>query len=71
MYSGARIKQILEHQGRRQEWLAERTGRSKFDVSRFLSGARRMPDEFAERSAELLDVPLELLAETQEPSEVA
>ena len=57
-YDGRRIKDLLQAQGRTQEWLAGVTDYNAAVVSDFLRGARPISDRFAERAALHLGVPV-------------
>jgi transcriptional regulator with XRE-family HTH domain len=52
---------VLESQGRKQRWLAERIGVSGGYVSLIIAGERTVDRETGERIAALLDVPFFLL----------
>lgn len=70
-YDGQKLSAILEEQGRRAQWLADRTGRHKSPVSRMLSGQQPMTEEFAREAAALLQIPVDLLRADREPAEIA
>lgn len=54
----ATIFLIVDEQGRRHDWFAERLGVSKANLSRWKSGSRKsIPPWFLERSCEILGVP--------------
>lgn len=58
----ATIFLIVDEQGRRHDWFAERLGVSKAQLSRWKSGSRRsVPPWFLERSCEILGVPESLV----------
>lgn len=59
MYSGKKLRTILQWQGRRQDWLAARTGKSEATISRYLDDIVPMGDDFAQQVALLLDVPVD------------
>lgn len=55
------LKVVLDQQERTAAWLARRTGKSPSYVTRVLNGERRPSDDFKERTAEALGVPVSLL----------
>lgn len=60
-YDGRRLGELLEHQGRKPIWLAGKLGISRHYISKMINNERPIPDEVAERSADLLGVPVEWL----------
>ncbi len=57
-YNGNRLAVLLDAQGRRQDWLAERSGISRSLLSRLITGSRTVDKATAERIANALQVPL-------------
>lgn len=55
------LSSVLESQERSLSWLARKTGKSPSYVVRVINGERRPSDEFKQRAAEALGVPIELL----------
>lgn len=64
MYSASRIRELMNTQGRRQDWLAQQTGYTVESVSRFLGGTQPISEEFAVRAAKSLGVPPHFLQES-------
>jgi transcriptional regulator with XRE-family HTH domain len=60
-YMATHLGAVLESQGRKQCWLAERIGVSGGYVSLIIAGERTVDRETGERIAALLDVPFFLL----------
>ena len=60
-YVATHLGDVLESQGRKQRWLAERIGVSGGYVSLIIAGERTVDREMGERIATLLDVPFFLL----------
>jgi transcriptional regulator with XRE-family HTH domain len=60
-YMATHLGDVLESQGRKQRWLAERIGVSGAYVSLIIAGERTVDRETGERIAALLDVPFFLL----------
>jgi transcriptional regulator with XRE-family HTH domain len=60
-YLATHLGDVLESQGRKQCWLAERIGVSGGYVSLIISGERTVDRETGERIAALLGVPFFLL----------
>jgi transcriptional regulator with XRE-family HTH domain len=60
-YTATYLGDVLETQGRKQRWLAERIGVSGGYVSLIIGGERTVDRETGERIAALLDVPFFLL----------
>lgn len=52
---------VLREQGRSINWLAARTGVSRFTLHSYSVGRRRTPDAWLVKAAEALGVPVELL----------
>lgn len=67
-YVATHLGDVLEAQGRKQRWLAERVGVSGAYISLVIAGERTVDRETGERIAELLDVPLFLLFSLGTPS---
>lgn len=63
IFNPERIDTLLETQGRKQDWLAQVTGYSPGQVSRILNGHEPVTEEFAQRAARHLGVPIEWLTE--------
>lgn len=68
------IEQIIEEQGRRRNWLAQRLGVSPSMVTLLLKGERRWTAEYRRAAAEALQIPeailfADLLPEATEQSE--
>lgn len=57
-YDPEKITETLAVQGRTSTWLAEQTGYDLSTVSRFLNSKQRMGDQFVERAARALGVPV-------------
>lgn len=63
-----RLAEVLDEQGRRRDWLAERAGVSPALVTLIAQGKRSPSPEFRERAAAALGVPETLLfPEAMEP----
>ncbi len=60
-YLATHLGDVLQSQGRKQRWLAERLGVSGGYVSLIIAGERTVDRETGERIAALLDVPFFLL----------
>jgi transcriptional regulator with XRE-family HTH domain len=60
-YTATYLGDVLETQGRKQRWLAERIGVSGGYVSLIIGGERSVDRDTGERIAALLDVPFFLL----------
>lgn len=60
-YTGTKLFEILEAQGRRQDWLAEQIGCSQSLVSKIKYGQRPIPTWFAERAAAVMGLPESVL----------
>lgn len=69
------LEDTIKAQGRHQRWLARQIGISESHLSRVVAGERTLPEEQANRIAELLMVPLFLVFtlsdESKTPSMVA
>ena len=57
------LSRILEEQGRRQDWLAKQVGVSPSNVTRWCNGTLPIGEEYLDKIALALDIPLFLLAE--------
>lgn len=66
MYSPRKVKELLDHQGRSQDWLAERIGYTPDHLSRCLTGKHHITPKMAAAIAQLLDVPEHWLLEEVE-----
>ena len=65
MYSADRLRELMEAQGRRSDWLASVAEYDTATVSRVLNGSQAMSEKFAQRAAAALGVPVHwLLAES-------
>lgn len=60
-FDPSKLRRLMEHQGRRHDWLAAQTAYSDAYVSRVLSGEVAMSAKFAERAAAALGVPVEFI----------
>jgi len=58
---GTRIGQVLDMQGRRQDWLAAKIGVSPAAVNRWIRGQRKIDVETARKVASALDTPFFML----------
>jgi len=67
-YRATHLGDVLESQGRKQRWLAERIGVSGGYVSLIVAGERTVDRATGERIAALLDVPFFLLFALGSPS---
>jgi transcriptional regulator with XRE-family HTH domain len=56
---GKRIAQVLEEQGRKRIWLAEKLGVSPGHLTRLLQGERPWTEDLVERAAGLLGIRME------------
>ncbi len=54
----SRLGDVLEAQGRRQDWLAREVGVSRAQICRLIGGTRTTDEETARRIASALGVPL-------------
>lgn len=52
---------VLAAQDRTQTWLAKRTGKSPAYVTKVINGTRRPSDDFKQRAADALGVPVAML----------
>jgi hypothetical protein len=59
-YDPEKITETLAVQGRTVIWLAEQTDYHPSTLSRFLNGSQQMSDQFVERAARALGVPVRL-----------
>ena len=64
------IEDLVETQGRRWDWLAERTGLTPDHLTHIVAGRRPMTQERAERIAAALGVPVAYILQAP-PQEVA
>jgi transcriptional regulator with XRE-family HTH domain len=55
------IWRILKEQGRSQKWLAKRIGRSHSHVRHCSIGQRNPGQEFRQRCADVLGIPVDML----------
>lgn len=60
-YTAPKVRILLEAQGRRQDWLAEKVGISPSLLNRAMSGTRTIDRDTAERIADALEVPFFVL----------
>jgi transcriptional regulator with XRE-family HTH domain len=60
---------VLDEQGRKRRWLAERIGVSESLISKLLAGKHTIDQEQGERIASALGVPFFVLFELRERSE--
>jgi transcriptional regulator with XRE-family HTH domain len=67
-YRATHLGAVLECQGRKQRWLAERLGVSGGYISLIVAGERTVDRAQGEQIAALLDVPFFLLFKIGEPS---
>ena len=63
-YTGTKMGQLLLSRGIRFDWLAAQVGVSKATVTRWVNGSRTIGRSHAERAAEVLGVPFDLLFES-------
>lgn len=56
--AGGRVRTIIRRKGFRMGWVADQLGIAPSYLSRLLSGDRCMTQEWAERLAEVLGVPV-------------
>lgn len=61
-YDATLIRELLDHQGRSGEWLADRTGYSREHVSRVLNAVHPVTEKFAVAAAAAFDVPVSWFA---------
>jgi transcriptional regulator with XRE-family HTH domain len=69
-YLATNLGATLDHQGRTGRWLANRLGVSESLISKVLKGERTIDGGFAEKIAFVIDVPLFLLFELHERSDL-
>jgi transcriptional regulator with XRE-family HTH domain len=67
-YRATHLGEVLEEQGRKRSWLAERAGVTGSYVTMIVSGERTVDQVLGERIAALLDVPFFLLFELRDRS---
>jgi len=60
-YTGTKIRETLEAQGRRQDWLAAQIGVSPAAVNRWIKGSRSVDHANALKISQILGVPFFLL----------
>jgi transcriptional regulator with XRE-family HTH domain len=60
-----RLRRLIDARGLRYSWVARRAGVSPALLSMVMSGRRRMTDALAERLADVLAVPVEVLREEE------
>lgn len=73
-YTSTGLSRVLKAQGRRSDWLATKVGVSKALISHLLTGRRTVSLDVAQRIADALDVPADLIFEpvtAPEPVEAA
>ena len=58
---GKRVAEVLEEQGRKRVWLAEKLGVSPGHLTRLLQGERPWTPELVKRAADLLGIRVEVL----------
>lgn len=63
-YTGTKMGKLLRSRGIRFDWFAAQVGVSKAAVTRWINGDRTIGRAHAERAAEVLDVPFDLLFES-------
>ena len=68
-YRATHLGEVLEGQGRKRSWLAERVGVTGGYVTMIISGERTVDQVLGEQIAALLDVPFFLLFELRGRSE--
>lgn len=68
MFSGYRLGQAMDAQGRRQDWLAELLDVSPSYVSKLISGDKPVTEEIARTAAKFLGIPVDWLREPVEVS---
>lgn len=69
-YRATHLGEVLDGQGRKRSWLAERVGVTGGYVTMIISGERTVDQVLGERIAALLDVPFFLLFELRERSDL-
>lgn len=60
-YSGPKLDEVREYQGRSVTWLAERAGCDLSHLSKVLNGQLPLTHRIAERCCAALDIPLSLI----------
>jgi transcriptional regulator with XRE-family HTH domain len=65
------LSSVLASQERSGSWLARKTGKSPAYVTKVIQGTRRPSEDFKERAAAALGVPVALLFPSTPESEVA
>jgi plasmid maintenance system antidote protein VapI len=68
-YRATHLGEVLDEQGRKRSWLAERAGVTASYVTMIISGERTVDQVLGDRIAALLDVPFFLLFELRVRSE--
>lgn len=63
-YSGAKLAQHIERQGRRVYWVADQVGVSPSLLYRMMNGTRGITDENAQALAEVLELDIDDLYES-------
>lgn len=69
-YRATALSDVLRDQGRNQKWLAGRIGVTEAKMSRVVNGLSWLDGERAQRVAMILGVPLSLLFERTNASEL-
>jgi antitoxin component HigA of HigAB toxin-antitoxin module len=64
------LRDAVEVQGRRYDWLADKAGVTKFHLSHVLAGRRRLNQDQADRVSQALGIPLFLLFELPDGSDL-
>lgn len=67
-YHAAKIKHLIESQGRRKTWISEQLGVTPSHLSRMIMGERPITDRNAQRLADILGVSVDDLRATEEVS---
>lgn len=62
-YSSRRLRELIDAQGRRYDWLAARIDKDPSILTKILKGTRILNEETARRAADVLQVPVEWLRE--------
>lgn len=60
-YRGTRLFEILQAQGRRQNWFARQVGCSQSLLSMIKGGRRPIPEWLPERASAVLGIPVDVL----------
>lgn len=68
-YDRIKLREVMDEQGRRNDWLAAQTEYTTETVARYMSGQYVISDRFAERAARALGIPVAWLR-LDEPAEV-